>query len=164
MGFTLCKMYVRKSKNARRYHSNQVAWERSANKDASLFRTSDILKLSNILKLRVNPTEINLLTCKLTPFKKFKSNSINNKPQKELNLEKVEHVVRKRWWTGSGNRLTSICVPEIHPMTLSPPVTTRIEFAQRPVIVGKPVRVSRVRVVPLMIRILPKKYKQICIF
>jgi len=37
----------------RSYHSHPVAWQRSANKDASLFRTSDILKISYI-KIKIN--------------------------------------------------------------------------------------------------------------
>jgi len=40
IGFTLFKN-VRKSKNVRSYHSNQVAWQRSANKDGSFFQISD---------------------------------------------------------------------------------------------------------------------------
>jgi len=35
--------------------SYQVAWQRSANKDATSIRTSDILKVPYIHKLRVNP-------------------------------------------------------------------------------------------------------------
>jgi len=46
---------VRKLKNLQSYDSNQVAWQRSANKDACFFRTSDILKLSYIIELGVNP-------------------------------------------------------------------------------------------------------------
>jgi len=42
------------SKNVRSCHSNQVVWQRSFNRDASIFRTSVILKLSYIPKVRVN--------------------------------------------------------------------------------------------------------------
>jgi len=34
---------VRMRKNIRSYHSNQVAWQSSANKDGSFIRTSDII-------------------------------------------------------------------------------------------------------------------------
>jgi len=34
-------------KNVRSYHSNQVAWQRSANKGASFIRISDILTFLN---------------------------------------------------------------------------------------------------------------------
>jgi len=62
---------VRKSKDVRRYHSNQVAWQRSANKDASFFRTSDILKLSYILELRVIVIPINIVYCLANKKKHF---------------------------------------------------------------------------------------------
>jgi len=43
---------VRKSKNLRSYHSNQVSWECSVNKDASFIQTSGILKLTIATKSR----------------------------------------------------------------------------------------------------------------
>jgi len=54
-GFILKFMNVRKSKNVRRYQCNQIARQHPANKAASFIRTSEILKLSYIVKHRANP-------------------------------------------------------------------------------------------------------------
>jgi len=83
---------VRMRKNVRIYHSHQVAWQRSANKDANFFRTSDIFTYSYILKRGVNPL-IMLLKFELI----FPTESAPLQKGYNITIDKVTFQLYTRW-------------------------------------------------------------------